>query len=68
MLHIELIAPSRATGRAGKLITRDDVHHGLDVMAREYPKHFAKVMADDGDADTADAFVQCAVFGKVIYG
>jgi hypothetical protein len=37
-------------------------------MARDYPKAFAKAMADDGDDDTADVFIQCVMFGKVILG
>jgi hypothetical protein len=68
LLHIELIAPSRATGRAGKLITRDDVHRGLDVMARETPKYFADLMSEKGDVDAADVLMQCLVFGKRVFG
>jgi hypothetical protein len=31
-------------GKGLKLITHVDVRHGLDVMRRDYPKHFAAVM------------------------
>lgn len=37
-------------------------------MARDYPKHFADVVNDRGHADTADVFIQCAMFAKAIYG
>jgi hypothetical protein len=36
-------------------------------MRRDYPKHFAAVMDESGDADTADALVQCVLFGRVVY-
>jgi hypothetical protein len=55
-------------GKGRKRITQDDVRHGLDVMRHDYPKHFGDLMADRGDADTADLFIQCAVFGKAVYG
>jgi hypothetical protein len=55
-------------GNGRKVITDADVRSGLDVMRREHPKQFAKVMTGDGDADTADAFLQCCLFGEVVYG
>lgn len=55
-------------GKGRKVVTETTVRNGLYTMSRDYPKHFAKVMSGDGDADTADAFVQCIVFGKVPYG
>ena len=41
---------------------------GLRVMAWKYPKHFANFINDNFDADTGDVFVQCALFGELIYG
>jgi hypothetical protein len=55
-------------GNGRKTITEADVRSGLDVMRRDHPKQFAKVMSGDGDADTADVFLQCCLFGKVVYG
>jgi hypothetical protein len=55
-------------GKGRKRITDVDVRRGLEVMARTCPKLFAELMADEGDADTADVFVQCALFGEVVYG
>jgi hypothetical protein len=37
-------------------------------MAADYPRHFADLVNENDDADTGDAFVQCCVFGEVIYG
>jgi hypothetical protein len=41
---------------------------GLKVMAQKYPRHFANFMSENDDADTGDVFLQCALFGDVIYG
>lgn len=41
---------------------------GLQVMASRWPDHFADLIADNDDACTGDVFLQCCVFGDVIYG
>ena len=55
-------------GKGRAVITDVDVRRGLEAMARDHPDRFADIMADRGDAITADKFVQCALFGKAIYG
>lgn len=54
--------------RGGRAIWASDVKEGLEIMAAKYPKHFAAMIAGQGDAITGDVFVQCVIFGKVIYG
>lgn len=44
------------------------LENGLKVMAEKYPRHFANVISDDADAETADVFLQCCLFGEVRYG
>ncbi len=44
------------------------IHKGLDVMCKEYPKHFGDFLSDNGDATTGDVFIQCCLFGKIVYG
>ena len=44
------------------------IKRGLTIMAKKYPKHFADFLKDDADGDTGDVFLQCCVFGEVIYG
>ena len=44
------------------------IRRGLSAMSEKYPKHFADFLAEDDDADTADVFVQCCVFGEVQFG
>ncbi len=41
---------------------------GLRVMAQDYPTHFEAFMTENDDAITGDVFLQCVVFGEVIYG
>ena len=41
---------------------------GLQVMGSQYPHHLKNILAETEDATTADALVQCAIFGEVIYG
>jgi len=41
---------------------------GLDVMAKNYKHHFKDLVMEQGDADTADVFLQCCLFEKVVYG
>jgi hypothetical protein len=49
-------------------LTPENVQTGLTVMATRYGKHFQDMMDDNGDADTADVFIQCCVFGDLVYG
>lgn len=41
---------------------------GLNIMATKFPHHFANVVVDEGDSNTGDVFLQCCLFGDVIYG
>jgi hypothetical protein len=45
------------------------LQRGLDVMREKYVKRWAEAMdpADGGDADTGDCFLQCCLFGEVIF-
>jgi hypothetical protein len=36
-------------------------------MAVECPRHFADFLNEKADAVTGDAFLQCCLFGEVIY-
>ena len=44
------------------------IQRGLQVMAEEYPRHFGNFMDEADDATTADVFLQCCLFGKLVYG
>lgn len=47
------------------------IQHGWAVMKEKYPRHWANAMDDDGsngDAETGDAFLQCCLFGEIVFG
>lgn len=54
----------------GKLyrITRADLERGLQVFAEKCPRHLSDLLNENDDAITGDCFLQCVVFGEVIYG
>jgi hypothetical protein len=41
---------------------------GIQVMAEKYPKDFSDFLEENYDAFTGDTFLQCCLFGEVIYG
>ena len=49
-------------------IDREALQDGLEVMAEKYPKHFADFVEGGEDAVTGDVFIQCCVFGRIVYG
>lgn len=46
----------------------ESVKRGLDVMAAKYPRHFGDFASEGEDGGTGDVFLQCALFGDVVYG
>lgn len=54
--------------KARYTLTLAKIKKGLTVMAKKYPKHFASILKEDTDSETADVLLQCALFGEVIYG
>lgn len=44
------------------------VQRGLELMANDYPTHFADMMLDQGDATTSDVFFQLSALGELVYG
>ncbi len=55
-------------GREDYTLMLQDLQKGLEVMAKKYPGDFGRFIADNEDAETGDVFVQCALFGEVIFG
>lgn len=51
-----------------KTLDRAAIDRGLQVMLEKYPKHYADFLHEDEDADTGDVFLQCALYGEVIFG
>lgn len=46
----------------------DSLERGLNILARDYPWHWKSFMDDAFDAYTGDAFLQCCLFGSIVYG
>jgi len=44
------------------------IKKGLQFMAKKYPRHFNDFMQENDDACTSDVFLQCCLFGEVIFG
>lgn len=51
-----------------KPLNLETVEQGLAIMAKEYPRHFADFLGGGDDAETGDVFIQCCVFGELIFG
>lgn len=49
-------------------ISLDDVVKGFKILVIDYPKHYANIMSEEADFYDYDAWLQCVVFGEVIYG
>lgn len=49
-------------------LDREALTRGMQILADKYPRHFARFVAEDEDAETGDVFLQCCVFGEIVYG
>ncbi len=55
-------------GRKLGILNREEINKGLQVMIEKYPSHFTNFINDNGDAETADVFLQCCVMGEIVFG
>jgi hypothetical protein len=51
-----------------KLLDKAALEAGLEIMKRDFPRHYNDAMEENDDADTGDVFLQCCVFGKLVFG
>ena|SRR5258708_7326988 len=49
-------------------LTLDSCLRGWQIMHDSYPQNWADAMSENDDAETGDVFLQCCLFGEVIYG
>jgi hypothetical protein len=49
-------------------LTREKIGKGLQTMADKYPEHFSAILTEEEDGETADVFLQCCLFGEIVYG
>ena len=54
----------------GKTYTLDleAIQRGIEVMSKQFRRHWKDFQLQNDDADTGDVFVQCCVLGDVIFG
>lgn len=58
-------------GEGDPIVTLDlaALQRGVFVMANRWPQHFANALSEsNADAETGDVFLQCCLFGDIIYG
>jgi hypothetical protein len=44
------------------------IKKGSAVMAEKYPRHYADALTENDDACTGDVFLQCCLFGELVFG
>ena len=49
-------------------LDRAALERGMQIMADKYAHHFNDFVSMNDDAITADVYLQCCIFGDVIYG
>lgn len=49
-------------------VTLTALTNGLTIMANTAPRHFADLMSENDDAITHDVFIQCVLFGEIVFG
>ncbi|MDD5092815.1 MAG: hypothetical protein PHV74_00320 [Dehalococcoidia bacterium] len=49
-------------------LDRRAIEKGLRIMAEKYSKHFSDFMNENDDSITGDVFLQCCLFGELVYG
>ena len=48
-------------------LTREKIAKGLQIFAEKYPSHWADFVNENEDVLTASAFVQCCLFGEIVF-
>jgi len=50
------------------VLNQASIDKALEIMHDKYPRHYGDILQENEDAITGDVFLQCALFGEVIYG
>lgn len=46
----------------------ETIAKGEELMLRNQPKHFANILKEEDDAETADVWFQFVVMGEIVFG
>lgn len=52
----------------GYTLDREACYRGMKVLRQDYSKHYRDVIEDNADAITGDVYLQCCLFGEVVFG
>jgi hypothetical protein len=50
------------------ILNLDSIKKGLEIMGEKYPRHMNDFIMGHFDADTGDVFLQCCVYGEIVFG
>lgn len=74
----EVIAQALLNGKKARIYNRQEfkehwvtiekLQNGFEILKKDYPETFLNIIKDRYDLTDADMFIQCALFGEVIYG
>jgi hypothetical protein len=49
-------------------LSKDSIEKGEEIMYNKYPQHFANILNENWDAETADVWFQLCVMGELVFG
>lgn len=67
-LLISSVDKDEISGKTEWRLDIDAIREGLRVMAKKYPVHFARIIDENDDGGTGDVFLQCCLFGELVFG
>lgn len=50
------------------VLNSSTIQMGLEIMAEKYPWHMQDFLQENDDATTADVFLQCCIYGEIVFG
>lgn len=67
-LVISCLEDGEINGKTSWVLDQKALIKGMRTMAKKYPDSFRAVVDDSADANTADLYLQCCLFGSVELG
>ena len=65
---LEWVVVDLHSNREVHTVTPKKLQHGLSIMGEKYPRHLSNLIEGKYDSITGDVFLQCALFGEIVYG
>jgi len=50
------------------ILNKESLQKGIDAMSSRQSRHFSDMIEENDDAITADVFLQCCLFGEIVFG